>query len=214
MDNRLSPKSDSSVEPMDISAKTVSDMSIGSVAPPTKEHGESEENCESDERADNDDGDAEDRDDSSNTISTTNTNIVNITNPIDTNNKAIVDNSKHTRKLRHVVRRENLRQLDNNMIMRKKGRFANNYRINKTNGNSYDKDNGSADDSNKYCCPICGVNSPTQHEFTEHIRGHNNADGNQNFTCQICFKVCNIYSYIYIYTLMIYIFIEMKIFRA
>lgn len=41
----------------------------------------------------------------------------------------------------------------------------------------------------QYKCPICGVISITQHDFTEHIRGHNNSDGSQNYTCQICFKV-------------------------
>lgn len=165
---------------MDISAKTASsntDISNTSIVPPAKEHADSEENCESDERPDNEEVEGDDDDDEQ-TAAMVKT----------------VDNSKHTRKLRHVVRRENLRHLDNSMIMRKKGRYANNYRMNamnKNNGNAYDKDNGDsgAIDNSKYCCPICGVNSPTQHEFTEHIRGHNNADGNQNFTCRICFKV-------------------------
>lgn len=166
---------------MDISLKTVSshtDVSSASIVPPAKEHGESEENCESDERPDHDEVEGDDDEDDQMTTATAH---------------KMTDNAKHTRKLRNVVRRENLRRdnLDNSMIVRKKGRYANNYRINKSNGNAYEKDNGDAgaNDSNKYCCPICGVNSPTQHEFTEHIRGHNNADGNQNFTCRICFKV-------------------------
>lgn len=40
-----------------------------------------------------------------------------------------------------------------------------------------------------YNCPICDAVSMTQHEYTEHIRSHNNADDTQNFTCKICFKV-------------------------
>lgn len=185
MDCRLSPKSDSSVEPMDISAKTSSntDVSNSSIVPQTHDHNDSEENFESDDRPDNYEEMEGDDDDDETKVDT---------------------NSKHTRKLRHVVRRENLRQLENSiMVMRKKNRYSNNFRMaalnNKNNSNNtqyttYDKDNGETAASNdnsksQYCCPICGVNSPTQHEFTEHIRGHNNADGNQNFTCRICFKV-------------------------
>lgn len=41
----------------------------------------------------------------------------------------------------------------------------------------------------RHICPICGVKSKTQHDFTEHIRGHNSMDDTQNFTCQICYKV-------------------------
>lgn len=43
----------------------------------------------------------------------------------------------------------------------------------------------------KYVCPICDVISTTPHEFTAHIRGHNNdsSDDNQNYTCRICSKV-------------------------
>lgn len=178
MDSRSSPKSDSSVEPMDISAKSsATDISYASNMQPAKDHIESEENLESDDRADNEEIDAdEDEEEAAQPL----------------------DNIIHTRKLRNVVRRENLRQLDNSiMVMRKKSRYTNNYRMNaanKNNGNNTQYDNGEtgpANDNTKtqYCCPICGVNSPTQHEFTEHIRGHNNADGNQNFTCRICFKV-------------------------
>lgn len=178
MDCRLSPKSNSSVEPMDISVKTTSntDISSSSIVPPPKDINDStEDNCESDDRNFEETEADCDEDETKN------------------------DNSKQTRKLRHVVRRENLRQLDNGiMSMRKKSRYSNNYRmtsISKNNGNTmHDKDNnetGATLDNAKsqYCCPICGVNSPTQHEFTEHIRGHNNADGNQNFTCRICLKV-------------------------
>lgn len=122
-----------------------------------------------------------------------------------------------------IVRRENLRQLDNSMIsLRKSFRFAansnervsNNNNNNNNNNNSKNANNNNckpnnhskrsqrigsnennSDGSNdngkttQYSCPICGVCSATQHDFTEHIRGHNNSDGSHNYTCQICFKV-------------------------
>lgn len=40
-----------------------------------------------------------------------------------------------------------------------------------------------------YACPICGIMSDTQHDFTQHIRGHNSLNDYGNFTCQICHKV-------------------------
>lgn len=108
-----------------------------------------------------------------------------------------------------IVRRENLRQLENSMIsLRKSFRFAdrvppnnNNNNNNNFKSNNHSKrsqrigSNENSDGSNdngktsQYSCPICGVCSATQHDFTEHIRGHNNSDGSHNYTCQICFKV-------------------------
>lgn len=42
----------------------------------------------------------------------------------------------------------------------------------------------------KYICPICEEVSATPRDFTNHIRGHNNENGdNDNFTCKICGKV-------------------------
>lgn len=43
----------------------------------------------------------------------------------------------------------------------------------------------------KYVCPVCDKISTTQHEFTAHIRNHNNisSDDLQSFTCCICSKV-------------------------
>ncbi|XP_064211397.1 ras-responsive element-binding protein 1 isoform X1 [Tribolium castaneum] len=44
----------------------------------------------------------------------------------------------------------------------------------------------------KYVCPICDTMLTSQHEFTLHIRSHNNeteAQDDKGFTCRICFKV-------------------------
>ncbi|GLV36480.1 pebbled [Carabus blaptoides fortunei] len=46
----------------------------------------------------------------------------------------------------------------------------------------------------KYFCPICEIALTSQHEFTLHIRSHNNdieivTDNNKGFTCRICSKV-------------------------
>lgn len=41
----------------------------------------------------------------------------------------------------------------------------------------------------KYLCPICETMLTSQHEFTLHIRSHNNNSEEDGFTCRICFKV-------------------------
>lgn len=41
----------------------------------------------------------------------------------------------------------------------------------------------------KYLCPICETMLTSQHEFTLHIRSHNNNSDDDGFTCRICFKV-------------------------
>ncbi|KAH8419867.1 hypothetical protein KR009_003458 [Drosophila setifemur] len=49
---------------------------------------------------------------------------------------------------------------------------------------------GAGEEHMKYLCPICEVVSATPHEFTNHIRCHNYANGDtENFTCRICSKV-------------------------
>lgn len=102
-----------------------------------------------------------------------------------------------------------LRPALESMSLRKKFRYSagsgtgdrqptNNNNTNKNNNNSKGSqriDSSENSDANgnvtssQYICPICNVCSATQHEFTEHIRGHNNSDGSHNYTCQICFKV-------------------------
>lgn len=164
MERRTSTNSESSIEPMDISTKTASTDANSSSVLKSSDHMDSD-NFESD------------RDDTEYTDS--------------------------------FLRRENLRQLETNMmIMRKKFRFSmpnknnnNNLQynydkmesINRIHADSNDNVNLSPDQTDrqgvKYSCPICEKISLTQHEFTEHIRSHNNTDDSQNFTCQICFKV-------------------------
>lgn len=164
MERRTSTNSESSIEPMDISTKTASTDANSSSVLKSSDHMDSD-NFESDR-----------------------------------------DETEYNDSF---LRRENLRQLETNMmIMRKKFRFS---MPNKNNNNNlqynYDKMDGinrihadSNDNVNlnsdpadrqgvKYSCPICEKISLTQHEFTEHIRSHNNTDDSQNFTCQICFKV-------------------------
>ncbi|XP_055587616.1 uncharacterized protein LOC129740054 isoform X2 [Uranotaenia lowii] len=52
------------------------------------------------------------------------------------------------------------------------------------------------DEGKKYVCPICDNISSTKHDFTEHIRSHNNNktgssgdNGDGQFVCKICSKV-------------------------
>lgn len=142
----------------------------------------------------------------------------------DCNDADVEENETNNDSSNTIVRRENLRQLDNSMIsLRKSFRFAanNNERVSNNNNNNHHNNNNSKSTNNNNCktnnhskrsqrigsnennsdgsndngkttqysCPICGVCSATQHDFTEHIRGHNNSDGSHNYTCQICFKV-------------------------
>lgn len=167
-------------------------MDLKNTSTPRKhssDHIESEEAFESDDRQENDDeqeemaGDADVDED-------------------DENGNNAASKKQHS----HIVRRENLRQLDT-MNVRKKFRYSNNERLpnnnnitNKNNNHSKGSqriDSSENSDSTKYICPICNVESATQHEFTEHIRGHNNADGSHNYTCQICFKV-NLIEFIFL----------------
>lgn len=196
MERRLSSNSESSIEPMEVSGKTASTDEIHTSITATRDtdHIESEEAFESDERAENDFDDHDEADADAD-----------VDEDDENGNSEYNETNLHHG---HIVRRENLRQLENNM--RKKFRFAsnnermpNNNNTNKNNNNSkvsqrIDSNENSADangnvTTSQYSCPICGVCSATQHEFTEHIRGHNNSDGSHNYTCQICFKVRILY---------------------
>ncbi|CAH0551338.1 unnamed protein product [Brassicogethes aeneus] len=61
--------------------------------------------------------------------------------------------------------------------------------------NSEDSDNRSdcSSPERKYVCPICDTMLTSQHDFTLHIRSHNNEaevqDNEKGFTCRICNKV-------------------------
>ena len=108
-----------------------------------------------------------------------------------------------------IVRRDNLRQLMDKMLQKKIMNAAakninNNNNSSEENLNSsgqemgvtYDNEATNASttaDGTKYVCPICEAISLTQHEFTTHIRNHNNirdaSDDTTSFTCRICSKV-------------------------
>uniref|UniRef100_A0A1B0C9B0 C2H2-type domain-containing protein n=2 Tax=Lutzomyia longipalpis TaxID=7200 RepID=A0A1B0C9B0_LUTLO len=133
-------------------------------------------------------------------------------NDTDQTNDSESEYTSHT-----VVRRDNMRQMDTTsiMIMRKKQRYAtkNNNNVQygfeekqrtdaeesegKTSSNQSPIERGptenigklSMGEDKKYFCPICNSLLDTQHEFTEHIRSHNNCDDSTNFTCRICSKV-------------------------
>lgn len=59
--------------------------------------------------------------------------------------------------------------------------------------------NNNSSESVKYVCPICDVISTTPHEFSVHIRGHNNdsSDDNQSYTCRICSKVSYLFFFLF-----------------
>lgn len=59
-----------------------------------------------------------------------------------------------------------------------------------SNSESADTDNRSdcSSPDRKYLCPICETMLTSQHEFTLHIRSHNNDSEDKGFTCKICFK--------------------------
>lgn len=228
---RNSTNSDSSVEPMDISAKTTSTDANSSVVLKSSDPNDS----------DNFESDREDRLRMSRiAYRAAAVSVASNANHLPANNTENDgdddDDEEHQYrsseyKHQNFVRRENLRQLEANMMsMRKKFRLSmpptkNNNNINNNGQYDFEKfhplvsrfqasvmagvtsvesaelptglvdanenttiTNGSKGEV-KYSCPICDTVSTTQHEFTEHIRSHNNADDTQNFTCKICFKV-------------------------
>lgn len=227
---RLSMHSDSSVEPMDISARTTASTTSGAT-----NHNNSSSSLllgahsdasaielydehirhhhhqlqqqqhhinlrrstdnDNDEHDDDDDDEGEDDDD------------------IDVDEDA-ADQGRRLRRssYKNVMRRDNLRQWDGGL--RKKTRRSGSLNNNNNNNHNSHNNNGTPGDcaadeatngvdlrrlktdaiktvatDGKYPCPICDRVSSSQHEFTEHIRGHNVGD-TQNFTCKICMKVC------------------------
>lgn len=198
---RTSINSDSSVEPMDISTKTTSSTDQNSSAAI-----KSSDQCDSDYFE-------SDRDDRRPQSGNNNNNNHSVAEEADAEHDDDDDDSG-AYKYQSFVKRENLRHLETSMmVMRKK--FRHSMPITKNNNNTYDYDKmhqtnriqsvatttdydtndnkvmeeQTAKTEIQYNCPICDNVSQTQHEFTEHIRSHNNADDTQNFTCKICFKV-------------------------
>lgn len=180
MERRNSTNSESSIEPMEVSSsnKTVSSDANSSLAVKTSHESD---NVESDENEDY-----------------LNNNRCNNEQLNDT--KASIDTN--------FVRRDNLRQLMDKMLQKKILTAAQNNNNNSSeenlNGSSLDladnchsdnehKNSATINDGTKYVCPICETISLTQHEFTTHIRNHNNmrdaSDDSTTFTCRICSKV-------------------------
>ncbi|XP_055551332.1 uncharacterized protein LOC129733830 isoform X2 [Wyeomyia smithii] len=118
---------------------------------------------------------------------------------------------QHLFQARHNARSENLHQVMDNMLRRKFHSLNNNNYSGKhlpaSVGTTLLQQHlaAAANDNNltemegkKYVCPICDIVSVTKHDFTEHIRSHNNSksssgdrdngEGGQ-FVCKICSKV-------------------------
>lgn len=66
-------------------------------------------------------------------------------------------------------------------------------RTHQENGDTDNRSDCSSPDGRKYYCPICETMLTSQHEFTLHIRSHNNDSESQcqekGFVCRICSKV-------------------------
>lgn len=175
MERRASTNSESSIEPNenDISSsnKTLSsDANSSSLAVKTSQDSD---NLESDDNED---------------FLNNNKCNSNLLDTIDNKNNILTDND--------IVRRDNLRQLMDKMLQKKimnAERNNNNYETNVETSLENNKVISNSNQDSKYVCPICEEISMSQHEFTTHIRNHNNSrdssDDSTNFTCRICSKV-------------------------
>jgi hypothetical protein len=174
MERRSSTNSESSIEPNEISSsnKTLSSDANSSLALKTSHESDSVESDENEDYINNNTC-------NKNTNKDTKTNIS--------------DND--------IVRRDNLRQLMDKMLQKKIMSAEKTSSGNSTetsldlsgNCNSESKTTNQSAENMKYTCPICDEISLTQHEFTTHIRNHNNvrdsSDDSTSFTCRICSKV-------------------------
>lgn len=169
-ERRSSTNSESSIEPMDISAKTVSTDANSSMTVKSSDQNDS----------DNINSDHEDGDLRQNIV--LRGNLRHIEDSVFRNHYRLnlpnKNNNNHFHKtdkspLRGTNISESFSDANDNMHSSPESMSTNN-----------------RNNDSRYACPICGVMSDTQHEFTEHIRGHNSMDDAQNFTCQICHKVC------------------------
>lgn len=189
MERRASTNSESSVEPAEVSSsnKTLSSDANSSLALKTSQDSDNIESDENDDYLNN------------NNTSKMNKNDDNETSNgplIETKNSSSYSNSTDNKDT--IVRRDNLRQLMDKMLQKKilnASRNNNNSSEENLNANMDTSENferKSSDDA-KYVCPICETISNTQHEFTNHIRSHNNirdaSDDATTFTCRICSKV-------------------------
>ncbi|KAK4885026.1 hypothetical protein RN001_001297 [Aquatica leii] len=66
-------------------------------------------------------------------------------------------------------------------------------RSNRSENEDTDNRSNNSSPDRKYLCPICEIMLTSQHEFTIHIRSHNNQtevqESEKGFACRICFKV-------------------------
>lgn len=188
MERRSSTNSESSIEPADVSSinKTLSSDANSSLALKTSHESESD-HIESEDYLNN------------NTCKSNK-------NDNETSNDNTSTDAKSFNKSQNketIVRRDNLSQLMDKMLQKKIMNAAknNNYSSEENlnasleTSESYGNENDSskASDETKYVCPICETVSTTQHDFTNHIRNHNNirdsSDDGTSFTCRICSKV-------------------------
>ncbi|XP_021695007.1 zinc finger protein 236 isoform X3 [Aedes aegypti] len=113
---------------------------------------------------------------------------------------------------RHSARSENLHALMETMLRRKVHSLNNNNYGSGTTllqqhlaaaaaaanveNNNHEPSTEGGEVTKRYVCPICDTISMTKHDFTEHIRSHNNSktgasgdNGEGQFVCKICSKV-------------------------
>ena len=182
MERRVSTNSESSIEPAEVSSsnKTLSSDANSSLVLKTSHESD---NIESDENEDY----------LNNNMCKNNMN--------EANNESSKKSSSQDKEA--ILRRDNLRQLMDKMLQKKIMTAAkNNNSSSEENLNAspdtsenYGNENDAlkASEDTKYVCPICETVSSTQHDFTNHIRNHNNirdsSDDGSSFTCRICSKV-------------------------
>ncbi|KAL7026512.1 hypothetical protein ACKWTF_005054 [Chironomus riparius] len=204
MERRVSTNSESSLEPADVSSshKTLSTSDANSsLAVKTSQESDIIESDENEDYLNNNTCKS-----NKNDIET----VTNIRSSSETRNESNVHDNNNKDK---IVRRDNLRQLMDKMLQKKIMSVTTRNHNNNINNHSSDEnmnfshdapsDNTTItnststgttkDETTKYVCPICDVVSTTQHDFTNHIRNHNNmrdsSDDGSSFTCRICSKV-------------------------
>jgi ras-responsive element-binding protein 1 len=188
MERRASTNSESSIEPAEVSSsnKTLSSDANSSLALKTSHESD---NIESDENEDY----------------LNNNTCKSNKNDNEANNEISSKSFNKSQDKEAIVRRsDNLRQLMDKMLQNKIMTAAaknNNYSseenlnasLETSEAYSNENDATKATEDTKYVCPICETVSSTQHEFTNHIRNHNNirdsSDDGTSFTCRICSKV-------------------------
>lgn len=201
MERRTSTNSESSVEPADVTSsnKTLSSSDANSsLAVKTSQDSDNVESDENEDYLNN------------NTCKNNKNDIETIANVRSTNETRNASNVHDNNNKDTIVRRDNLRQLMDKMLQKRiMSVAARNHNNNNINNHSSEENLNSShdaadsgdnamigatkDETTKYVCPICEAVSTTQHDFTNHIRNHNNmrdsSDDGSSFTCRICSKV-------------------------